>query len=69
MHYCIGFLNDGSILPLSQIVLTPSDSSDSLPVMASSFVVNLSGTRKQEEPKQEYLIKENNEYISRIKTI
>jgi hypothetical protein len=23
MHYCIGCLNDGSILPLSQIVLTP----------------------------------------------
>jgi hypothetical protein len=30
MHYCIGCVNDGSILPLSQTVLTPSDSSDSL---------------------------------------
>jgi hypothetical protein len=30
MHYSIGFLNDGSILPFSQIVLTPSESSDSL---------------------------------------
>jgi hypothetical protein len=63
MHYCIGFLNDGSILPLSQIVLTPSEG------QTSSFVVNLSGTRKQKEPTQEYLLKDNNEYISRIKEI
>ena len=33
------------------------------------FLVNLSETRKQKETTQEYLLKENNEYISRIKTI
>jgi hypothetical protein len=49
------------LLPLSQV--TPSEG------QSSSFVLNMSGTRKQEEPKQEYLLKENNEYISRIKTI
>jgi hypothetical protein len=25
LHYCIGCLNDGSVLPLSQVVLTPSE--------------------------------------------
>jgi hypothetical protein len=30
LHYCIDFLKDGSILPLSQIVMTPSESSESL---------------------------------------
>jgi hypothetical protein len=29
------------------------------------FLVNLYGTRKQKEPTQEYLLKENNEYISK----
>jgi hypothetical protein len=28
MYYCIGFLNDGYIIPLSQIVLTPYELSD-----------------------------------------
>ena len=69
MHYSIDFLNHGSILPLAQIVLTPSKSSDSLWRIIFFFLVSLSRTRKQKEPRQQYLLKENNEYISRIKKI
>ena len=73
MYHRFGFLDDGSIVPPYQIVLTPFDSSDSLWILKDNHIplllTYLEQENKRKETRQEYLLEENNEYISRIKTI